>query len=419
MRGILTIMVSRPAILSSIFGLALFLGCDSPPKADRQLPDGGSLLSNAKPNPIITDNPDGPPGPVDMTPPTAADADATQQIKLITRGMNVGNFLDATPQENSWNNDTLHTWYFEAIKEAGFDHVRIPVRWNVHTASDAPDFTIDPTFFARVDWAIGHTLSRNMAAMLDIHHYDEYYADPAAEHDKFIALWKQIADHYKNYPKNLFFEILNEPQQKVTADIWNADMAEAVAEIRATNPYRTLVIGGINYNTISELYNNHVNFPVGDKNIIATYHYYNPACFALVQSWDCQGHGWDLPYPSTGTVEMTNVKWPVLFPQDAQGDAGVDQMAANNEAAIDTEFSKVSAWSKTTGIPIYVGEFGADSSRDMQSRAAYVGYVAEVAEKYGFGWAHWSFIYTFAAWNGNVGWSPEIIDALTGYVQPN
>ena len=74
------------------------------------------------------------------------------------------------------------------------------------------------------------------------------------------------------------------------------------------------------------------------------------------------------PYPPTGTVDLTNVKWPVLFPTDAQGDAGVDEMAANNEALIDAEFGRVSAWSKTTGIPVYVGEFGADSSRDLHPR---------------------------------------------------
>ncbi len=346
-----------------------------------------------------------------MTPPTAQDADATQQLKLIMRGMNVGNFLEGLNETVDTGN-TLHGWYFAAIKQGGFDSVRIPVRWNIHASDTAPDYAIDSTFFARVDWAIAHTLTRGMAAVLDIHNYYEYYADPAGQHDKFLALWKQIAAHYQNYPKQLIFEVLNEPQNKVTADIWNTDMTAAVAEIRATNPYRTLMIGGVYYNTISELYNNHVNFPAGDKNIVATYHYYNPYCFTLLQNWDCQNHGWDLPDPPTGTVDIHNVKWPVLFPQDAQDDAGVDQMAANNEAAIDTEFSKVSAWSKSTGIPVYLGEFGADSSRDIQSRASYVGYVAREAEKFGFGWAHWSFIFNLPAWNGLVGWYPEMITAL-------
>jgi len=95
-------------------------------------------------------------------------------------------------------------------------------------------------------------------------------------------------------------------------------------------------------------------------------------------------------------------------------------MAANNRAAIDAEFSKVSDWSKAAGIPVYLGEFGADISRNIQSRASYVGYVAEEAEKFGFGWAHWSFIYNLPAWNGLVGWYPQIITALIPeYVEPS
>ncbi len=415
-------MVKCSIIICSLAAIVSLPGCDNPPDNanGQQLSDAGSntVSSNPAPNALLSTS-ETPPGTVDMTPPTAEDADATQQIKLLSRGMNVGNFLDATPSEASWTSNTLHGWYFEAIKEAGFDNVRIPVRWNIHASDTAPDYTIDPTFFARVDWAIAHTLTRGMAAVLDIHHYDEYYADPAGQHDKFLALWKQIAAHYQNYPKQLIFEILNEPQPSVTAAIWNADMNAAVAEIRTTNPYRTLMIGGIQWNASSELYSNDVDFPAGDKNVIATFHYYNPNCFTQLQTWDCENHGWDLPYPPTGTVNMANVKWPVLFPADAEGDAGVDEMAANNEAAIDAEFARVSAWSKTTGIPVYVGEFGADSSRDLQSRAAYVGYVARESEKYGFGWANWSFIYTFAAWNGNVGWYPQIVDALTGYVVTN
>ena len=291
-------MVKRSISICSLAVIVLLLGCDNPPDGGNgKLSDAGSSnigASNPAPNPLLSTS-ETPPGTVNMTPPTAEDADATQQIKLLSRGMNVGNFLDGTPSEASWTSDTLHGWYFEAIKEAGFDNVRIPVRWNIRASDTAPDYTIDPAFFARVDWAIAHTLTRGMAAVLDIHHYDEYYADPAGQHDKFLALWKQIAAHYQNYPKQLIFEILNEPHASVTAAIWNADMTAAVAEIRTTNPYRTLMIGGVYWNSSSELYNNHVNFPAGDTNIIATFHYYSPNCFALVQSGDCEGHGWDLP----------------------------------------------------------------------------------------------------------------------------
>ncbi len=392
------------------------------------LPTGGSQATGASGavsdsgievdsgiNSIVANTPEAPPATVAMTPPVAADANATEQLKLLMRGMNVGNFLDATPTEASWTGDTLHGWYFEAIKEAGFDHVRIPVRWNAHATALAPDYTIEPVFFARVDWAIAHTLTRGMAVVLTLQHFDEYYADPAGRRDQFLALWQQIATHYKNYPKALIFEILDEPQNKITQDIWNADMNAAVAQIRSSNPYRTLIVGGINYSNVAELYNNHVAFPAGDKNIIATFHYYEPYCFTIPpQTWDC--NQWDAPFVHSGAFDFQNVKWPVLFPTDATSDAGTDSMAANNKAKIDNTFNQVSTWSKSAGIPVYLGEFGADTSRDVQSRASYLGYIVDESVKFGFGWANWSFIYTFAAWNGTAGWYPEIISALTGQV---
>ncbi len=45
----------------------------------------------------------------------------------LGRGVNLGNALDA-PQEGEWGL-TLRSELFDMIKEAGFDSVRIPVRW--------------------------------------------------------------------------------------------------------------------------------------------------------------------------------------------------------------------------------------------------------------------------------------------------
>jgi aryl-phospho-beta-D-glucosidase BglC (GH1 family) len=40
------------------------------------------------------------------------------------------------------------------IKEAGFNSVRIPIRWSAHASTAAP-YDIETDFFRRVDWAIG------------------------------------------------------------------------------------------------------------------------------------------------------------------------------------------------------------------------------------------------------------------------
>ena len=40
-----------------------------------------------------------------------------------------------------------------ALKAAGFDSVRIPIKWSAHAAKTAP-YTIDPAFMDRVDHVV-------------------------------------------------------------------------------------------------------------------------------------------------------------------------------------------------------------------------------------------------------------------------
>ena len=54
----------------------------------------------------------------------------------LGRGINMGNMLEA-PREGQWG-VRLQDEYFEIIAAAGFNSVRIPIRWSAHTASAAP-----------------------------------------------------------------------------------------------------------------------------------------------------------------------------------------------------------------------------------------------------------------------------------------
>src|SRR6476619_6215118 len=71
--------------------------------------------------------------------------------KKLGRGINLGNALEA-PKEGEWG-VKLKAEYFKTIKEAGFQSVRLPVRWSAHAKTDAP-YAIDVKFAERMDWAI-------------------------------------------------------------------------------------------------------------------------------------------------------------------------------------------------------------------------------------------------------------------------
>jgi endoglucanase len=294
----------------------------------------------------------------------------------LFRGLNVGNALDA-PMEGEWD-EVLDESYFQMIKDTGFDHVRIPVRWSTHALYETP-YTIDQTFFDRVDWAINSTLSRGMTAIIDMHHYQELFGTqpedspvyppevvlgPENNKDRFLAMWTQIADHYKNYPDTLYFEILNEPNTDLTPELWNQYLLEAYAIIRATNPTRKIVIDTANWGNRSGL--DSLEIPANDKNIIVTFHYTEPFHFCF------QGAEW-----VDGSDAWLGTSWE-----------GTEEQ----KRKIRHDFDDAVQWAKNHGdVPIWIGEFNVMKAAEQASRIRWTTYLARQAEKRGIGWTYWGF----------------------------
>lgn len=182
------------------------------------------------------------------SPPPSPPATATLTIFSPTpeatvslrRGINISDALEA-PNEGDWGL-TVQEEYFDLIKEAGFDFVRLPIRWNAHADESAP-YALDPVFFSRIDQIVNWALSRDLVIILDFHNYDEMASDPWSHKDRFLAIWSQLAEHYKDYPPQVMFELLNEPNDQLDAALWNTYLGEALTIIRRTNPTRDIIVG--------------------------------------------------------------------------------------------------------------------------------------------------------------------------------
>jgi endoglucanase len=297
---------------------------------------------------------------------------------------------------------------FQATADAGFDSIRLPVRWSAHAATDAP-YTIEKTFFDRVDWAIAHALTRGLKIVVDMHHYgneaenlEGIYDHPAEHHDRFLGLWKQIAEHYKDYPKELYFEVLNEPRGAL-APLWNDYLAEAVAIIRETNPGRTLVAGGVEWNKFFKL--SSVNFP--DENIIATYHYYNPYCFTLQnQFWEAVCKTPDGSDPKTDGV----VGWPVIWPDL---DPNPTTTATTVRALLESDMRAAATWATASHRPLYLGEFGVSLVPPGTNRADWTASIVKVTAELGISWNYWQFTSEMGIWDlANATFNPTMLEAL-------
>jgi endoglucanase len=314
--------------------------------------------------------------------PTFAPISAEEQAKQLGRGVNFGNALEA-PTEGEWGM-MLEERFFDLVKEGGFNTIRLPTRWSAHAAAEAP-YTLDAKFFERVDWAIANAMQRGLNIVVNMHHYDELMVQPDAHRERFIALWRQIAERYKDQPAGVLFELMNEPHDSLTPGTWNRLAAETLAVVRASNPTRNVVIGGGDWNSVNGLMQ--LKLPADDPHLIATFHYYLPFQFTH------QGADW-----VAGSQSWLGTEW---------------KGSSNDRVNIDFDFDKVEQWARDNQRPVWMGEFGAYSKADLESRARWTDFVARDIEQRGMSWAYWEFGVGFGVYDRTQNaWNEAILKAL-------
>jgi endoglucanase len=314
----------------------------------------------------------------------AADEYAFAQNARLGRGVNFGNALEA-PVEGEWGM-VIEEAFFDLVKQAGFNSLRVPTRWTSHAAMQAP-YTIEPEFFERVDWVIAQALKRDLVVVLNLHHFDgDIYEAPSEHKARFLAIWKQISEHYADQPEEVYFELFNEPYGTLSlTGAWNTMAAEAIQIVRNTNPKRMIVVGPGQWNSYRELYG--LQLPESDRNLIVTFHYYEPFHFTH------QGAEW-----SEGSEAWMGTTW-----------TGTKTEMFEVERA----FDQVRKWADLARRPIYMGEFGAYSKADLASRERWTAYVARAAEQHEFSWAYWEFGAGFGVYDREKqAWNEEILNAL-------
>ena len=172
--------------------------------------------------------------------------------------------------------------------------MRVPVRWSAY-ASDTPPYAIDETILARVDRVLDQAARTGLAAIANVHLYEELSASPGAERARFLAIWRRIAERDATRPASVAFELLNEPNAAFddAPGLWNELARDSLAAVRATNPTRAVLVGPVGFNGIDRL--GELELP-DDPNLVVSVHYYSPFPFTH------QGATWTSPVPPTGTT---------------------------------------------------------------------------------------------------------------------
>lgn len=288
----------------------------------------------------------------------------------LGKGINLGNSWDAQSWgklDGGWGNP-IEDGDFKIIKEAGFNSIRLPVRWNED--SDYQTHTVNPERLKGVKEDIQLAIDQGLAVVVNFHHYTTlneygngaYRNDPdstalfQAEKEHFLALWDQVSKELNNFPDSLLvLEILNEPTI-AGADIVNDIMLSAYEVIRKNAPKKTIMFEAFHAAKFADL--EYLTLPE-DGNIIYSGHYYEPYSFSH------EGHGYecggDSKYANTASNDLKSYVMLAqsLYPDVNgghvpmnMGEFGVSggegtQSSCNNEGSV-TSAAKKALWAKKT-----------------------------------------------------------------------
>ncbi len=256
----------------------------------------------------------------EMTP--MRDIPSTELVKEMRVGWNLGNTFDSlidNPDgsetterwETAWGQPVTTQRLIDSVKAQGFNVLRLPVTWE-GKFGEAPDYTIREDWLARVKEVVDYAYANDMFVILNAHHeeWNNPTADNEAAADEILrAIWKQIAEYFKDYNEKLIFEGMNEPRLKGTPMEWTGGNAEArevinhwnaafVETVRATggnNANRHLMVPTYAASTSGQVLNDTV-IP-DDNKVILSVHAYLPYNFALADAGSAVSE-WSADNPS-------------------------------------------------------------------------------------------------------------------------
>lgn len=304
-------------------------------------------------------------------------------VQNLKVGWNLGNTLDATQKtsvdtasETSWGAPVTTVDMIKAVKNAGFNTLRLPVTWHNHIDNNN---TISEDWLKRVKEVVDYGYKNGMYVILDIHHdTDLKYFYPTYEKleqsKKFVTdIWTQLCETFKDYDEHLIFECMNEPRLVGTDNEWWVDVNSGLAKevidcIMQTNQAFVDLVrasGGKN----------------ADRYLMVPSYCASPdfAC--------C-----DLFSPPTDSANKVIVSAHSYEPYDFALSDNMNSNSFSESSGSVIEEKMAALYDKfvSKGIPVVIGEFGSrNKNENTEARVKHAAFYAANAKAYGIPCIWW------------------------------
>lgn len=323
-------------------------------------------------------------------------------------GYNIGNTMEVPAGQGGptgWGNPMPSPSYIKAIKDAGFNTVRIPTAWFSH----AKNGQISKAWIDTVQTVVDMCLKEKMYVILNSHWDTGWLEDNVfAKSEEYVTklqknFWSHIADRFKEYDEHVIFASANEPgvndpwkngsqlafddaRMKILLN-YHQTMLDIVRKSGGNNETRTVVfqMPRTEIDNYKMLANNYPVDPAGEGYTMAEAHYY-PYQYSLMtedEDWGKQFFYYT-GFEST-TDKEHNMGWNVYS-------NSIDDQALGTPKQIAKAFGELKTAFCDKGIPVIIGEMGAIKRLELtgenlklhlQGRAAWYGDVAAAAKERG------------------------------------
>ncbi len=307
---------------------------------------------------------------------------ATEIFNKMGFGINIGNTMEVPGNPTAWGNKFPSEAYIDSVKAAGFSTIRIPCAWDSH----AKDGVISRSWMDSVQVVVDRCMRAGLITILNIH-WDGGWLEENLKDDKKSevnakqkAYWTQIATHFKNYNERLLFASANEPattddnyrhETEILAT-YHQTFVDAVRATGGNNASRTLIIQGpstsidrsVEVYQVSKLPKDNI-----EGRLMFEVHYYDPYTYTLlndVVDWGAQVY----PQYYWGTGENLANGSGVVHNCGYNAWAGAMGDPCT-KSQMDASLGKMKANYVDKGVPVIIGEFGANDRVGVLSGSDY------------------------------------------------
>ena len=244
---------------------------------------------------------------------------AFQIVKNMGIGWNLGNTFESydsldrkiTPNEQItlWGNPVPTKEMIISIKKYKFKTIRIPITWK-HFINE--NNKVNSEWMSRIREVVDWVIKSDMYCIINIHHdgeRDNWLSKGINAKNKFIDLWSQIADEFKDYDEHLIFESMNQVKYEInylydykTLNELTQAFVNTIRNSGGKNSYRLLIIAGANKEIDLTCFSD-FKLPIDPANKFAiSLNYYLPSQFCIEP--DDNPWTWEDEY---GTHEITPI----------------------------------------------------------------------------------------------------------------